>query len=205
MYRTETLWLESAGGYGKGPANAGDLAALVLDTLQDMKNRIRNGNTDDYKQYWNEERSGQSAYPKIEDHCRDTLLSDLQQRLGGLNIEAQPEGHFAEDKRSDIRISAGGANGFVMPIEIKKDSHQELWKSMHDQLIRRYTRDHRADGFGIYLVFWFGAGGVTASPCGNRPECADELAQLLRNTLSEGEKRKISICVIDVALPDRGL
>ena len=33
------------------PANAGDLAALVTDRLDEIADRIRNSNTDDWRQY----------------------------------------------------------------------------------------------------------------------------------------------------------
>ena len=190
----------------KAPANAGDLAALVLDTLQNMAHRIRNSNTDDYKQYWNlKTGSVRPATPRHEDACRDALLSDLKQRLAPLGVDAQPEGQYADDKRSDIRVSVGGGNGFAVPIEIKKDTHKDLWRAIRDQLIARYTRDPLADGFGIYLVFWFGADKTPPPPSGKRPRSADELEQRLRTTLSADENRKISICVVDVANPAEAL
>ncbi len=193
----------------EAPANAGDLAALVLDTLQDMALWIRNSNTDDYKQYWNlEPGSVQPETPRHENACRDTLLSDLQQRLAPLGIDAQPEVQYADDNRSDIRVSVGGGNSFAIPIEIKKNTHRDLWRAIRDQLITRYTRDPLADGFGIYLVFWFGADKTQSPPSGKRPHSTDELAQRLRATLSQDENRKISICVVDVAnhqSPDRSM
>ena len=39
---------------GSTPTNAADLAALLLDRLQEIATEIRKGNTDDWKQYWNE-------------------------------------------------------------------------------------------------------------------------------------------------------
>ena len=190
----------------KAPTNAGDLAALVLDTLRDMARRIRNNNTDDYKQFWNlETESVRPVTPRHEDACRDALLSDLRQRLAPLGVDAQPEGQYADDKRSDIRVSVGGGNGFAVPIEIKKDTHKDLWRAIRDQLIARYTRDPLADGFGIYLVFWFGADKTPPPPSGKRPRSADELEQRLRTTLSADENRKISICVVDVANPAEAL
>ena len=193
----------------EAPANAGDLAALVLDTLQDMALWIRNGNTNDYKQYWGlEPGSKRPVAPRHEDACRDTLLSDLQKRLAPLGIDAQPEGQYADDNRSDIRVSVGGGSGFAIPIEIKKNTHRDLWRAIRDQLITRYTRDPLADGFGIYLVFWFGADKTQPPPDGKRPASADELEQRLRTTLSTDENRKISICVVDVAnhqSPDRSM
>ena len=100
---------------GGTPANAADLAALVMDRLLELADQIRRGNTDDWRQYWNEPHK-QSPTPKHEDRCRDALLSDLQQRLPQ-GIDAQPEGQYANDKRADIRVSYGD---FQVPVEIKK-------------------------------------------------------------------------------------
>ena len=70
------------------------------------------------------------------------------------------------------------------------------------QLIPKYVRDPGADGYGIYLVFWFGGQGMRPSPDGgNKPRSAQELEERLRQTLSPEESRRILICVIDCALP----
>ena len=186
----------------RSPANTGDLAVLTADILHDLAYQIRNGNTDDYRQFWNEGPRRQLITPKHEDACRDALLSDLRQRLAPLCVDAQPEGHYADDKRADIRVSFGGADGFEIPIEIKKNTHPELWRAIHIQLIKQYTRDPRAHGFGIYLVFWFGAEKTPLPPTGKAPRTAVELEERLRATLTLDENRKISVLVIDVAKPE---
>ena len=135
------------------PANAGDLAALVFDELKDLCLKIRDGSTSDWRQHWNVDRHNHPTDPKPEDACRDAVLSDLQERLGRLGIDAQPEGVYAEDKRSDIRVSFAGFN---VPVEMKRSCHRDLWTAVKSQLIAKYTRDPGAAGYGIYLVFWFG-------------------------------------------------
>ena len=42
---------------GGTPANAGDLAALLSARLLELASQIRHGNTDDWRQYWNEPRA----------------------------------------------------------------------------------------------------------------------------------------------------
>ena len=189
----------------QAPANAGDLAVLVMSHLRGLANRIRNSNTDDYKQYWNHNPGSiQLDNPKHEDACRDTLLSDLKERLAPLDVDAQPEGQYADDTRADIRVSVRGENGFAVPVEIKKNTHADLWRSIRDQLIALYVRDPGADDFGIYLVFWFGADRPQPpAPCGKRPGSAEELENRLRATLSTDENRKISVCVVDVSKPEK--
>ena len=179
---------------GGTPANAGDLAALVMDRLSELATTIRDGNTDDWKQYWNEDSYGRPLEPKPEDSCRDTLLSDLRQRLPD-GVDAQPEGQYANDKRSDMRIVF---SNYQVPVEIKKDNHHELWSAMHKQLIKQYVRDPATDGYGIYLVFWFGKD-TQVPPEGKLPDSPLELQERLTATLSPEEARKISVCVIDVS------
>ena len=142
------------------PANAGDLAALLLDRLEDIASTIRTANSDDWRQYWNENSYGRARKSKHEDSCRDALLSQLRTRLPD-GVDAQPEGQYAGDRRSDIRVACAGFN---VPVEIKKDSHRDVWNALRSQLIEQYTSDTETSGYGIYLVFWFGQGDLQAPP-----------------------------------------
>ncbi len=178
------------------PANAADLAALTMDLLNELVSKIRHGSTSDWYQYW-ERKSNRLVKPEHENACRDRLLSDLEQRLTELNIDALAEGNYADDKRADIRISFGGYN---IPIEIKRSCHRDLWTAIRTQLIAKYTRDPGADGNGIYLVFWFGNHEKCrpTPDAGPPPKSADELKRRLEDSLTDAERRKISVCVIDV-------
>ena len=180
------------------PANAADLAALTMNILSDMARRIRDGNTSDWRQYWNMNSPSQPDTSKHEDLCRDTLLSDLRLKLERLGIDAQPEGRYADDNRADIRVTY---DHFNVPVEIKKSAHRDLWRAIREQLIAKYTRDPDTDGYGIYLVFWFGKQNCQMSPEGKRPTSAYKLQLRLLNSLSADEKFKISVCVIDVSKP----
>ena len=179
------------------PANVADLAALTLDVTIEISQKIRDGNTNDWRQYWNKDRNYWK--PAHEDDCRDALLSDLQARLVPLGVAAAPEGRYADAKRSDIEVSIGSMK---VPVEIKKSSSRDLWSAMRNQLIAKYTRDPGTAGYGIYLVFWFGN---EPSPSqmpesGARPKTASELEERLRATLTPEEARLISVCVIDASM-----
>ena len=180
---------------GGTPANPADLAALVRDQLCGLAVKIRTGNTDDWRQYWNEKDDAKPGAPKHENTCRDTLLSDLRERLPP-GIDAQPEGQYARDKRADMRISC---LDFQIPIEVKKNGHRDLWRAIQDQLIQQYTTDPATEGYGIYLVFWFGPGCTQPPPSGPRPAGPQDLQRKLEATLAEDQARKISVCVIDVS------
>ena len=183
---------------GRGPSNAADLAALTVDLIEEISRNVRDGNTNDWRQYWIQAGGDRPWRPGHEDDCRNALLSDLRYGMRGLGIDAAPEGHYAESRRADIQVSHGGFN---VPVEIKKRSHRDLWSAIRNQLIAKYTRDPDAAGYGIYLVFWFGN---EPEPCqmpesGPRPKSAAALEERLRDTLSPEEARLISVRVIDVA------
>ncbi|MCY3565548.1 MAG: hypothetical protein OXH27_05140, partial [Gammaproteobacteria bacterium] len=111
---------------------------------------------------------------------------------------AEPEGRYADDKRADIRVSYGSR--FNVPIEVKKSCSRDLWSAIKSQLILKYTRGPGTGGYGIYLVFWFGNHkdcGPT-SDAGPPPKSGNELKRRLEDSLSDAERLKISVCVIDV-------
>ena len=182
------------------PSNAADLAALTFEYLCEIAQTIRHGNTSDWRQHWNVDSHNRPQYPKPENACRDALLSDLKLKMSPLGVDLQPEGNYADDKRSDIRVFFGVSN---VPVEIKKSCHSDLWSAIKSQLIAKYTRDPGTDGYGIYLVFWFG----DTEHCrptpgeGAPPKSAAETEKRLRDMLSPDERFKISICVIDVSEP----
>ena len=183
------------------PANVADLAALTLEHLHHVARNIRDGNTSDWRQYWNVDQYNRPQSPRPEAACRDALLSDLRKRLLPLGVDVQPEGSYADDKRADIRVSFGKCN---VPVEVKRSSHRDLWSAIQSQLIARYIRDPGTGGHGIYLVFWFGdreGYRPTLPETGTPPISPVELEGLLRNTLLDNEQFKIRICVIDVAVP----
>ena len=178
-----------------------DLAALTLEHLNEIARTIRDGNTSDWKQYWNVDRHGRPQNPRPEDTCRDALLSDLRNGLMRLGVEVQPEGRYVNDKRADIRVSYAGFN---VPVEIKRSCHRDLWSAVRSQLIARYTVDPGTEGHGIYLVLWFGdtEGCRPTPPQSGSPTVSSlELENRLVSTLSADERRKIRIRVIDVSIP----
>ena len=184
---------------GGPPANVADLTALTTDILEDLANRIRNGPTNDWRQYWHrDQKTGKPIEPQHENDCRDVLLSDLAEIFKKYQVDVQPEGRYADDKRADIRVSFG--SDLAIPIEIKKNHHRDIWRGVSEQLMSNYTRDPKADGFGIYLVFWFGIGYMKViAPKGCIPNGPKELKSLLKEQLAPIHRKKIHIVVIDVS------
>lgn len=182
---------------GEAPANAADLAALLLDRLDDIADETRGSPADPWRPFWNEDTYGRPDTPKPENSCRDSLLMTLRARLPS-EVDVVREGSYAADKRADIRVSCGGFN---VPIEIKRESHSDLWHAMRTQLVGQYTTDPATDGYGTYLVLWFGGGRMPTPPSGQRPTTPDELREHLEQHLSIDEARKISVRVLDLTKP----
>ena len=179
------------------PANPADLAALLCDHFGTISEHIRGDSANLWRQFWNEDSHGRPTEGKPEDSCRDVLLEALRQRLPS-RIDVAPEGRYAGGKRSDIRATF---NGFNVPVEIKKNSHRQLWSALRNQLINRYTTDPSTSGCGIFLVLWFGADRTTPPPSGQRPTTPQELRRRLESQLEPDETRKISVIAIDVTKP----
>lgn len=181
----------------RAPANAADLSALLCVRLEDIAADVRGGSSDRWRQFWSNDHDDERRTPKVENSCRHAVLAALQEHLPP-EVDAVPEGHYAAGRRADIRASS---SGFNVPIEIKRNSDPNLWSAARNQLIPSYTTDPDTEGYGIYLVLWFGADQTTRHPDGTRPDTSNELEERLRSTLTPDEARKISVIVMDVTKP----
>ena len=179
---------------GGDPANPGDLAALTADLLRELAGRMHD-NSNRWRPYWNEDSHQRATEPKPENSCRDVLVEYLRSRLP-TGIDVQPEARYANEKRADIRLARGD---FHVPVEIKKNGHRDLWSAIRHQLIGQYAIDPATDGYGVYVVLWFGKDQTQPAPSGKRPADAAVLEKRLSEALSEEERRRVSVCVINVS------
>ena len=196
-------WNEVCATLARGaPANVEDLKALFLADLVDAVKDIRQSNTDKYRVYWGGGRYSLGT-PRDEDYCRDRLVDYLRLRLKPLDIWVEPEGHMAADKRADIALYA--PNGLKLPVEVKRATHQDLWIAPRTQLERLYTRDPNAQGYGVYLVFYFGPArgrGVTPHPDGvSVPDSPDDIRRALDAAVPAEHRSRIACSVVDVSPP----
>lgn len=176
------------------PANPADLAVVAMMKLEEVAKDIQDGHTSGWQAYWTSETD--SPKPQHENFCRNRLLDKLEPLLTMLNIHVDSESLHVNDTHSDIRFSC---NGFSVPVEIKKNNHRDLWTAIRNQLIAKYARDPKADGYGIYVVLWLGKELCKITKSGMQPENPDQLRQCLLETLSAEKKNKIKVCVIDVS------
>lgn len=128
------------------PTNHDDLQALLMDELESLQERIRNGTTNDISPFWDDDT------PHNENYCRDRITSAINPYLERYNVRAHTEGTMPNNKRCDLLNTHGLLS---LPIEIKGQWHAEVWTAAAQQL-QNYTREYHSDGRGIYLVLWFG-------------------------------------------------
>jgi hypothetical protein len=107
------------------------------------------------------------------------------------------------DKECDLTVLQGTDR--LLPIEVKHHYHDELWTAWRTQLDRLYTRDAKASGLGIYLVFWSGeAKGrrMPMLPKGlKRPASAADLRSALESLIPEGDQHRLRVVVVDISVP----
>lgn len=183
------------------PANAADLHALLCEHISLIAGMIRSANADIWKFFWNEDSNGNVTAPKIENSGTDVLITLLTPLLHVHEVRLEPEAHMARNKRADI--SATYSDQLKILIEVKRHYHTEVWTAAEHQLQKLYTPDPQSDGYGIYLVFWFGDKCNTSMPLPplstKRPGSATEMALLLNNALGPEARPRIKCFVIDVS------
>lgn len=189
---------EVAGTLRQGPpVNAADLQTVVAHHLRTLGEELRHGPTDGYKTFWNVDSHGKPTTPRPENDCRDRILDRLRPELSKLGINAEPEGHYAQDKRADIKALCVSMN---LPVEIKRHYHKDLWTAPLNQLKKLYSRDPGTGDRGIYLVLWFGLDfkGLPKLPSGiTLPTRPADLETALRELLPEAERVLLETIVLD--------
>jgi hypothetical protein len=191
---------------GGPPGSAADLAALVADRLHQLALRIRHGNTDEWMLYWYRDQEDSTDRRVVaamrENACRKVLVRGLEPLLEPHDVVVSQDEEVAEGKHPDIMTHH---RPHAVPIELKHTASPDLWTAASDQLQERYCRAPGSDGYGIYLVFWFGADHLRKPPpSGRRPELPDQLRNQLEAALAPQHRHKIEVIVMDVsAAPGR--
>lgn len=182
----------------QSPAHPSDLRALVMQHLDDMVAAWRGANTFTLKEFWHVA----DKTPKIENNCRDLLLERLRERLAPLNIHVGRECSAARDKRVDVCVEfMRDGRRITLPIEVKKEDNDHLWTAWRDQLGKLYAIDPDAQGFGLYLVLWFGVK-VQNHPEGLRPRSAEDLRHALEQRIPIENRHRLVVQALDLSWPD---
>lgn len=181
------------------PAHPADMRALVTQHLKDLEGELRGLDTFQLKEFWRQ--PGKKRVPKIENDCRDLLLVRLRERLRVLNVEVTREPSAAQDKRPDMRVEyMRNGRSIRLPIEVKKEDNEHVWTAWHNQLLRLYTNDPSAQGFGLYLVLWFGHA-PRSGPEGTKPVSAADLHERINECIPAEERHRLAVHVMDLSWP----
>ena len=187
---------------GGPPVRAADLRAVVVDELDRLRHQLHTSDTTPWKRYWNLDSTGHPEGPLPENQCRDHLLDLLKVVLRPYRIAgALPEARRGEETRADMLIMS--CAGRDLPIEAKRHYNRDIWTAPRAQL-QGYANSERAEGFGIYLVFWFGNDQGPTAPREDGapgPNTAGELEAMLAAEVPPESRELMSIIVFDVSNP----
>ncbi|WP_249409264.1 hypothetical protein [Acinetobacter sp. SFB] len=169
-----------------------DLQVFVMEELNIVQAKVKSDDAESWRGFFNDQ-----GKPFDEERCRDHLIGLVRQ--GDNTITYEPEAHVADDKEVDITCAVGKLR---LPIEIKGQWHPALWTGADNQLNKLYSSDWRAEGRGIYLVFWFGDRSdnkklKTPGRGKPKPTTPQQLQEMLVLNNRSAQEGKIKIMVID--------
>lgn len=185
---------------GSSPQSVTDLQAIALDALERAQKKVFGDDLESVSLFYD------NNEPLGENDCRDRLAVLLRGELP-FGIEVTPERAAPGHTRADLVFALGKIH---LPLEAKGQWHAELWSAAQEQLDHSYIRDWRADGAGVYLVFWFGPDVVARAklkgpPRGQkRPTTPDGLREALTARVPAHRRGSVSVVVFDVSRPSRG-
>lgn len=179
------------------PRTPKDLQAVVLEALDEVQRRIHANQTDSWRRFY---KDPDMRVPYDEDACSDYLAELLA--AADPSVGFQRETHLAGNRETDIWCSVDAVS---IPIEAKGQWHPQIWTAPDEQLASQQATDHRADGYGIYLVYWFGeAGKALTRPPNDRgidqaPSAPGELERLLEAASPALRSGRLRVKVLDLS------
>ena len=180
------------------PEGINDMRVWFAERLEKLQARIRASDTDMWAAYWTED-----ARPRGENFCRDRLIEHISLHLPP-SIRLGRETSMPLGTRTDIALTR---NTIKLPVEIKGQWNRDVWVAASGQLDAKYAVDWRAEGRGVYIVLWFGE--VPDNPLPGHPDCLvppgtpGELRRMLVDRLSEAQRGRIDVFVIDLSRPKK--
>jgi hypothetical protein len=87
-----------------------------------------------------------------------------------------------------------------LPVEVKKEDNAGVWTAWRTQLDRLYTINPDAQGYGLYVVLWFG---ISPKPMPNRegprPQSAKEMEERIRGRIPAADRYRLPVLVLDLS------
>ena len=177
------------------PQTLVDLQVRMLQLLDRVEAQARSSPTDSWVNFFRDD----GMTPHGEERLRDRIIEMLQQH--DHQIKFSPEKHLGEDREGDIACENDDLH---LPIEVKGQWHRDLWRAADNQLAAQQACDYQAQGFGIFLVLWFGTKGkpLVGPPRRSgvtKPKTPEDLELALAQTSEAARQGKIAIKVLDLS------
>lgn len=86
----------------------------------------------------------------------------------------------------------------MVPVEIKKESHANVWTAWNHQLDGSCTTHPAAQGVGIYLVLWFGHQPKGLARGKRRACSALEMKEILRGQVPAEDRQRLTVKVLEL-------
>ncbi|MGF6859211.1 hypothetical protein [Paraburkholderia sp. CI3] len=180
------------------PTNSRDMAELLRDQLVHIARKIHFEETNQLDLFYDKDKNGVFT-PKNENACRDVLLTLLRGPMALKSVQIEKESLAAAEKRADMQTSIiVQSNRRIVPVEIKKDNHSELWYAWRDQLEPRYMRNPDAEGVGVFIILWFGHK-TKVGPNKEKPKTAEQMAEMMSTLMPVEYAGHIVGLVIDLS------
>ncbi len=185
---------------GGSPVNGADLSVISTQVLQEYAHCVRNRKPNRVHQFWqmNLEKAIPTK-PQCFNHCRDMIVTSLQKKFNKYGVTVQLGEEPADGQRFNIHLTFD--DKYWIPIELIGNDHHKIWRAISENLVSEFLYDPFSDGYGVYLVLWFGPQYMRVPlPSGQIPQSPEELRILLQDQLPLEAKRHISIIIMDVSL-----
>lgn len=179
------------------PIDHADLQRVLLAELEVVQAKVKSNDANSRGLFYD------GGKPKHEEPSNDVLVTLLRQTDRRLSFTL--EAHLGDNREGDIWCESGTR---AVAMECKRHWHSDLWTALDWQLARQQAVDWRAQGYGVYVVYWFGTDvhAVTGPPRGSgiaRPITPEALETALRQRIAEAGLPDIAVKVLDVSRPTR--
>jgi hypothetical protein len=179
------------------PIDHADLQRVLLAELEVVQAKVKSDDANSRDLFYFD------GKPKHEEPCSDTLVTLLRQTDRPLRFKR--EAHLGDNRKGDLWCESGI---LAVAIECKRHWHRDLWTAFDWQLARQQAVDWSAQGYGVYVVYWFGTDvrAVTGPPRGSgiaTPTTPEALEAALRKRIAEAGLPKIAVKVLDISQPSK--
>jgi hypothetical protein len=175
-------------------ASVEDLRTIVVESLGDLEQQIRQSETDTLETFY-------SANNHIDENtARNRLVDLLKGQMTALNLSVEIERHMKDSNRCDITVASMiDCQRRLLMIEVKGQWHRELFTAASVQLDQRYSSHPEAEEQGIYLVLWFGTSVSVAGKTKSTIKTPEELRTEIIDSMPREMHGRIDVVVMNLS------